>query len=655
MSIVNKKALKPLIILASSFCLSFLSVQPNMVGLLIMIAAVLLWGFFIFIYTKSKPGNLSPSSKKSKIISLCASILIVAFIGTFEGGLPQKYSSSGLVSSVFLKIGINKSIGLSIINICLMAGAVPVLYCFFKYLQENDRQDLSGPDFFSSESFFCLCFFVGVVICIVLLALSFSYESNVDDAFSIQLVKRDFSRLTLLTAKDFHPPLYYYLLKIFLAVFSFTGIDELFLGKVFSVVPYVILLALCMLAYKKDKSKGASLGFTILLFASFYCTYSQSMTVRMYTWGFLFVAVTFFCAQLLIKKTSGSATAWVVLTISALMCCYTQYFAAVAAVIIYGILGLFLLIKRRKDLWKLLISGVSVVIGYLPWIRVFLKQIVDVESDKNTIHVVNNTISDYLAYFITPSYDYHIKLFLFLSFIVLLLLAVIVAVKIIGSGSGEPYIVTVAGAVLFVAVLMFGLFASAIGNPILLPRYLFMSLLPALFSVGTILSKGGKRIKTCISILLPVLIIVQNVMFCMPSIKAARETKEWRDALVGKDNPVIYVENVDFEGRIIKQITNSQVKVFVEKEYAEDYYKILKKYKKSTVDIFDKVVYGDDFKLIESNHGDYLLNEVKTNGSALVVLKHPEIIDLLSETGHIKAEKKAENGENLLYQLNYLQ
>ena len=72
------------------------------------------------------------------------------------------------------------------------------------------------------------------------------------------------------------------------------------------------------------------------------------------------------------------------------------------------------------------------------------------------------------------------------------------------------------------------------------------------------------------------------------------------------------------------------------------------------MELFDLVVYGDDYKLNESNHGDYLLNEVKTNGSALVVLKHPEITRDLEETGTVKAEKIGENGEFQLYRLSFI-
>ena len=351
----------------------------------------------------------------------------------------------------------------------------------------------------------------------------------------------------------------------------------------------------------------------------------------------------------------GVITAWIPLTVFALLSCYTQYFAAVAAVVIYGVLGLYFLIKKRlKCLGKLIISGLLVVIGYAPWIGVLFRQITAVESDKNTIHVVNNSFSDYFEYFITQSYDYHIKLFLILSFMLLLILSVIAFVKKYHKNSIEHYVISAMGAMVFFTVILFGLLASFIGNPILLPRYLFMSLLPLMFSFGDVLSKGGKRIVKIASFILTFMIIIQSCMFCAANTRRASETKKWREMLISGNELVILVENYAFGWRIIKQITGLRVEVFIEEKYSSEYKEIMEKYKKSTVELFDKVVYGDNYKLNESENGEFLLNEVKSRGTILVVLRHPEIARDLSDTGQVKAEKIGENDQQILYRLTYV-
>lgn len=336
------------------------------------------------------------------------------------------------------------------------------------------------------------------------------------------------------------------------------------------------------------------------------------------------------------------------------MCCYTQYFAAVGAVVIYIIIGLFLLIYQRKNIWKLFVSGIAVVVGYAPWIGVLFKQISAVESDKNTIHVAHNTVSDYIDYFITDRYSYHTRFFILLLFIILLILAANIIINRMITRSSNVFDSSFIGIIAFAAITLFGLIASMIGNPILLPRYLFMSLLSLLFGIGTIFSESGVRIKRCVSIILVALIMMQGGFFCLASSKKARDCKEWRDLLVSGNDSIIYVESTDFSGRIIRQITNCRVIPFVEKEYSSEYDSVMKKYKASTVELFDEVVYGEDYAIIESNDGEYLINEVKAKDSILVALKHPEITKYIERHGMIAVEKIGENGNDLLYRFTYL-
>lgn len=156
------------------------------------------------------------------------------------------------------------------------------------------------------------------------------------------------------------------------------------------------------------------------------------------------------------------------------------------------------------------------------------------------------------------------------------------------------------------------------------------------------------------SFLLTFMIIIQSCMFCAANTRRASETKKWRDMLVSGNESVILVENYAFGWRIIKQITGLRVEVFIEEKYSSEYKEIMEKYKKSTVELFDKVVYGDNYKLNESENGEFLLNEVKSRGTVLVVLRHPEIARDLSDTGQVKAEKIGENDQQILYRLTYV-
>lgn len=634
-----KKYLFPAIILISGCCFSFLMVQPNKTGLIILAIGVLCSAVFAAYCYKTSGQHDFSLKKRSNLLSLLSAAVIVGFVGCFDGGLPKKYGDSGLVNSVFEKIGIDKTLGLTVLAVGICLVALPGVYAFFVFLQgTSEKEDNSAVGrFFSSNAFFYSCFAIGLLLCGCLIVTSFSYDVNVDDAFSLQLIKRSFARLTVLTANDFHPPLYYYLLKIFVTVFSFTGINEIFLGKLFSVIPYLILLLFCFVRFKKTKKNGFAIGISILLFACFLCTFFQAMLVRMYTWGLLFVTFAFLEAKWLIEE-GDKKSRWILLTVFALFCCYTQYFAAIAAVMIYGMTGLYFLIKQRKLLWKLLVSGIAVAVGYSPWIFVLYRQIFAVTSDEKAISVINNAASDYVEYFITSGYDYHRRLFAELFFLMLLLLFLAGLIKRCRSNTVIKSWGMITGALLVVLVALFGDIVSLIGNPILLPRYLFMSLSALIISTGIVFQDAGKRLKTLFIGLICIMIGAHVAFFCVGQYQNAVKAKDWREMLLSEKETTMYVEAIPFGGRIIKQLTGAEVELFVDNSFSMDYESVKEKYKQSSIDIIDMVVYGDQFVRYESQNGNFLLNAVDANDSIVAILYHPEIAAQLEQTGKVKAE-----------------
>ena len=634
-----KKYVFPALLLISGCCLSFLMVQPNKTGLIILAIGVLCSATFAAYCYKTSDKHDFSIKKRSNLLSVLFAAVIVGFVGFFDGGLPTKYGDSGLVSSVFEKIGIDKTAGLTVLAVIMCLLALPGVYAFFVFLQENsDKEDDSVVGrFFSSNAFFYSCFTIGLLLCGCLIITSFSYSVTNDDVFSLQLIKRDFARLTVLTANDFHPPLYYYLLKIFVSVFSFTGINEIFLGKLFSVIPYLILIVVCFVCYRKTRQNGFAYGISILLFACFWCTYFQTMQIRMYTWGMLFVTLAFFEAKWLIEE-GNKKFHWILLAVYSLLCCYTQYFAAVAAVMIYGMIGLYFLINQRKLIWKLLVSGIVVVVGYAPWIVIFLRQLLSVQKDKTTIYIVENTIANYYEYFLTPAYEPHRRMFVSLVFIMLLTLFFLVMIKCYRSFTIEQSVGSMIGILLIVLVALFGDIVSLIGNPILLPRYLFMSLSVLIVTIGFIYQKSGKRIKVLLLFLLCLMVPFQLGSFISTQSNSANKTKEWRDIFLKENINTIYVEEQGFGGRAIKQVVGVNVETFIEEAFSAEYEELKERYSQSTIDCFDMVVYGDQHQLHRSQNCEYLINVVKENGSAVVVFEHPEIVALLENTGTINAD-----------------
>lgn len=634
-----KKYVFPALLLISGCCLSFLMVQPNKTGLIILAIGVLCSATFAAYCYKTSDKHDFSIKKRSNLLSVLFAAVIVGFVGFFDGGLPTKYGDSGFVSSVFEKIGIDKTLGLTVLAAIICLLALPVVYAFFVFLQENsDKEDDSVVGrFFSSNAFFYSCFTIGLLLCGCMIMTSFSYDITIDDAFSLRLIENNFIQITELTANDFHPPLYYYLLKIFASCLSFTGINQVFLGKVFSVIPYIILLVFCFFRYRKTRTNSYAYGISILLYACFWCAYSQTMQIRMYTWGLLFVTFVFIEAKKLICEDKGIRI-WIRLSFFSLLCCYTQYFAGVTAVMIYGLLGGYFLIAKRKMIGQLLVSGIAVVIGYSPWLLVLYRQFSQVEGDKKTLYMVSNTFSGYLNYFITAEYIPDKKWFPELFFLIFLLLVLPRFILFCCSHSLSQSAGVIMGVLSVIMVALFGDIMSLIGNPILLPRYLFMALLCAIIAVCFVLEHERNRLKLFLCCWICAMMIIQTISFCKGQHQSANEAKIWHDTLLSENDDTVYVEELAFDGRIIKQITGNNVENFIEKKYAADYYEHMKKCNPLLINTINRVIYGEDYVLHESQNSEYLIDTIEKNESIVAVLFHPEIATDLEQTGMVQSE-----------------
>ncbi len=187
-----------------------------------------------------------------------------------------------------------------------------------------------------------------------------------DEGWSIGLASLRWSEIARITALDVHPPLYYYVFKLWLVL----GRHEAWL-RLFSVLAGV---AAVPLAYgtarlwsrsagtgEREESIGI-LAAAIVAFSPFLVYYSQ--VARMFS---LCVALTLLATYCLLKALEPQHERWywyVAFVISALAALYTFYYTAfaIAAVLLYA-----LVIRPRR--WReLLLAGLAMVMLYLPWL-----------------------------------------------------------------------------------------------------------------------------------------------------------------------------------------------------------------------------------------------------------------------------------------------
>ncbi len=192
-----------------------------------------------------------------------------------------------------------------------------------------------------------------------------------DEGYSMFFATRDFGTMLARTAVDIHPPLYYALLQIWIAV---AGKGQVALRLLSVAVGVAAIPLIYALAHKLfDDRRVALIAALLLALSPFHIYYSQE--VRMYGLvTLLCLASVYLYVQLLglpagQLKTMLGASAYILVTAAAL---YTQYYAAF--IVAFEILFFFIIAFRRSPLaprnsfvhW--ITAWASIALLYLPWI-----------------------------------------------------------------------------------------------------------------------------------------------------------------------------------------------------------------------------------------------------------------------------------------------
>lgn len=132
---------------------------------------------------------------------------------------------------------------------------------------------------------------------------------------------------------DVHPPLYYLMLYPILGILKMANVGNIIYAlKIVSIIPYFIIL--CFSYFKlKDEYNWLTAGlfaFAILVMGDFFI---QFLTLRMYSWGLLFLLLSFVYYREVLNKNDRKS--WMLLTLFTLLCAYTHYFLILTSGLIY--------------------------------------------------------------------------------------------------------------------------------------------------------------------------------------------------------------------------------------------------------------------------------------------------------------------------------
>ena len=209
-----------------------------------------------------------------------------------------------------------------------------------------------------------------------------------DEAYTMYVIKYSYKEIWDLVVVDVHLPLYYFALKLFVEPFGYS----LLAARLFSVIPFVILIAIAGIQLKKLFDKKTAVVFMIM-FLLFPFLVNYVIEIRMYSWAALLIFLNAIYAYRC--YLNNKSTDWFVFFLTGIMGEYTHYFTLVSVGVIYGILFLTLFYKR--ELWKnYIISAVATIIAYVPWISHMVEQFT-LHIDRKT-WIGEITIGDIIEY-----------------------------------------------------------------------------------------------------------------------------------------------------------------------------------------------------------------------------------------------------------------
>ena len=218
-------------------------------------------------------------------------------------------------------------------------------------------------------------YITAIFVCIFVSFPAVSQSVVLDEAYSAGLVRGNIPSIIHGAAIDVHPPLYYLILK----VSRFFGGESLLKYRLVTAGgTYLNLLLLGATLIRKRWGCRVSILY-ILWFGLTYSTLEKTTFLRMYSWGAFFVTAA--AIFLFLYYENGNRRDIFLGTVMTLAAMYTHYYAVISVFLMWVIMLFAIFLKKRKNTKIVLLGGVLVTIGYLPWLKTMLAQSMKVADD----------------------------------------------------------------------------------------------------------------------------------------------------------------------------------------------------------------------------------------------------------------------------------
>lgn len=248
-------------------------------------------------------------------------------------------------------------------------------------------------------------------ILVLILGLIFfllpAFHTNLwfDETYSVAIANHSFKEIIQIAGNDVHPVLYYILLKILSVIFS----NNILVYRIFSVVGMFCFACIGYSHIAKDFSQKTGLIFSI--FAIFMPVLSiYAVEIRMYSWVMVTTTLTAIYAYRIINYKSKFKN-WLLYTIFSLLSAYLHYYGLLTVAIINIFLLTNMIKENTKEIKKeneknikenekinektkeetkqnkgkislknYVISSLTQILLYIPWLWYFLRQVKQVSK-----------------------------------------------------------------------------------------------------------------------------------------------------------------------------------------------------------------------------------------------------------------------------------
>ncbi len=446
-----------------------------------------------------------------------------------------------------------------------------------------EKRDLIGILFFGIAILILLYMFISPLTNMFI---------NVDEYWTYSLVNLPFINGMIVAIHDVHPPLYYLILYLFTPF----GLDNLYLLKVVSIIPYILIMIVSATKIRKDYDllTAGLFVFCIGVMTDFFIEF---LTIRMYSWGLFFLLMTFIYYNEV--RTHWDRKSWVLLTLFTLLSAYTQYFFAITCGLIYLLLLYEILTEHKDKLRQLGKSILAIIVLYAPWGIVFIHQIQTQASEPQEGFQLVNAIH-YITAFAIKSQNFEFEMIIF-KLIALIFLILILAL-IYKNRDKFP----ATGIFLMYATIIIGIISlmSSFTNTMRI-RYLVPVFGIFWLSASIVIGKIKDRKILVIALLLVLILAGASIAITHDDIDSRMKFNEKKDNFLNSinNNDSVIVYNTDYGYKILHNDLNNTSKQYTlsGKYFYSDDVEISKDFNKILKDNPNKKVYLVNWKLKESN------------------------------------------------------